>query len=74
MRADAAHRRLLVTGDIRVPTASSLEYVRAGQLRALAVTIERRLDALPDIPAVAEFVPGYDDAERGSQLQAGAAT
>jgi tripartite-type tricarboxylate transporter receptor subunit TctC len=41
-------------------TASSLEYVRTGKLRALAVTIERRLDALPDIPAVGEFVPGYE--------------
>jgi Tripartite tricarboxylate transporter family receptor len=41
-------------------TASSLEYVRTGKLRALAVTIERRLDALPDIPGVAEFVPGYE--------------
>src|SRR5262249_62132182 len=35
-------------------------YVRTGKLRALAVTIERRLDALPDILAVAEFVPGYE--------------
>jgi len=41
-------------------TASSLEYVRTGKLRALAVTIERRLNALPDIPVVAEFVPGYE--------------
>jgi tripartite-type tricarboxylate transporter receptor subunit TctC len=41
-------------------TASSLEYVRTGKLRALAVTIERRLDALPEIPTVAEFVPGYE--------------
>ena len=32
-------------------TASSLEYVRTGKLRALAVTIERRLDVLRDIPA-----------------------
>jgi tripartite-type tricarboxylate transporter receptor subunit TctC len=41
-------------------TASSLEYVRTGKLRALAVTIERRLGALPDIPTVGEFLPGYE--------------
>jgi tripartite-type tricarboxylate transporter receptor subunit TctC len=41
-------------------TASSLEYVRTGKLRALGVTIERRLDALPEIPTVADFVPGYE--------------
>jgi tripartite-type tricarboxylate transporter receptor subunit TctC len=41
-------------------TASSLEYVRTGKLRALGVTTERRLDALPEIPTVAEFVPGYE--------------
>jgi tripartite-type tricarboxylate transporter receptor subunit TctC len=37
-----------------------IELVRAGKLRALAVTPTKRLDALPDIPAMAEFVPGYD--------------
>jgi tripartite-type tricarboxylate transporter receptor subunit TctC len=38
----------------------SIEYVRAGKLRALAVTTETRSDALPDIPTVGEFVPGYE--------------
>jgi tripartite-type tricarboxylate transporter receptor subunit TctC len=40
--------------------ASSIEYVRAGRLRALAVTSATRAPALPDIPALAEFLPGYD--------------
>jgi tripartite-type tricarboxylate transporter receptor subunit TctC len=39
---------------------SSIEYVRAGKLRALAVTSATRSAALPDIPAVGEFVPGYE--------------
>jgi tripartite-type tricarboxylate transporter receptor subunit TctC len=39
---------------------SSIEYVRAGKLRALAVTTSTRLDVLPDVPTVAEFVPGYE--------------
>jgi tripartite-type tricarboxylate transporter receptor subunit TctC len=38
---------------------ASIQYVRAGKLRALAVTTERRSEALPDIPTVGEFVPGY---------------
>ena len=40
--------------------ASSIEYIRAGKLRALAVTTATRSDALPDIPTVGEFVPGYE--------------
>jgi tripartite-type tricarboxylate transporter receptor subunit TctC len=39
---------------------SSIEYVRAGKLRALAVTSATRSDALPDLPTVGEFVPGYE--------------
>ena len=41
-------------------TVSSIEYIRAGRLRALAVTTATRSDALPDIPTVGEFVPGYE--------------
>jgi tripartite-type tricarboxylate transporter receptor subunit TctC len=37
-----------------------MEYVRAGTLRALAVTSLSRVDILPDIPTVSEFVPGYE--------------
>jgi tripartite-type tricarboxylate transporter receptor subunit TctC len=39
---------------------SSIEYVKSGNLRALAVTGATRSDALPDIPSVGEFVPGYE--------------
>src|SRR5207237_5127949 len=42
------------------PITDSLEYVRAGKLRALAVTTATRSEALPDIPPVADFVPGYE--------------
>src|SRR6516165_9035579 len=38
----------------------SIGYVRAGKLRALAVTAPTRSDALPNLPTVAEFVPGYE--------------
>ena len=38
----------------------SIEYIRAGKLRALAVTTETRSEALPDIPTVGDFVPGYE--------------
>jgi tripartite-type tricarboxylate transporter receptor subunit TctC len=39
---------------------ASIEHIRAGKLRALAVTTARRWDGLPDIPAVAEFLPGFE--------------
>ena len=40
--------------------ASSVDHVRAGKLRALAVTTATRSEALPDIPTVSEVVPGYE--------------
>jgi len=44
--------------------ASSIAYIRAGKLRALAVTTATRSAALPDVPTVAEFVPGYEASGR----------
>jgi len=53
----------LVGGQVQVYfgfTASSIEYVKAGKLRPLAVTGATRAEALPDVPVMAQFVPGYD--------------
>ena len=53
----------LLAGQVQVyvsPTPTAIEYIRAGKLRALAVTTAARSEALPDIPTVAEFVPGYE--------------
>jgi len=55
--------RALIAGDVQVmfePMSASIGPVRAGKLRALAVTTATRSEALPDIPAVGEFVPGYE--------------
>jgi tripartite-type tricarboxylate transporter receptor subunit TctC len=53
----------LMAGQVQMmfsPLSSSIEYVRAGKLRALAVTTAKRSDALPDLPTVGDFVPGYE--------------
>lgn len=53
----------LIAGQVQVifdVLPSSIEYIRAGKLRALAVTTAARSEMLPDIPTVGEFVPGYE--------------
>jgi tripartite-type tricarboxylate transporter receptor subunit TctC len=53
----------LMGGQVQVyfsPIAAGIEYVRAGKLRALAVSSTKRSEALPDVASIAEFVPGYD--------------
>jgi tripartite-type tricarboxylate transporter receptor subunit TctC len=53
----------LLGGQVQVYFASttvSIEHIRAGRLRALAVTTAKRLEALPDIPTVGDFLPGYE--------------
>jgi tripartite-type tricarboxylate transporter receptor subunit TctC len=53
----------LLGGQVQVDfdlISASIEHIRAGKLRALAVTTATRLEVLPDIPTVGEFVPGYE--------------
>jgi tripartite-type tricarboxylate transporter receptor subunit TctC len=53
----------LLAGQVQVafsPIPAAIGYIRAGTLRALGVTSETRSDALPDVPPVSEFVPGYE--------------
>jgi len=53
----------LMSGQVQAsfsPVAQSIEFIKAGKLRALAVTSATRLDALPDVPAANEIVPGYE--------------
>ena len=45
------------------PVPSSIEYIKAGKLRALAVTTARRSEALPDVPSVGDFVPNLPKSE-----------
>jgi tripartite-type tricarboxylate transporter receptor subunit TctC len=53
----------MLGGQVQVyfgPAPESLEHIRAGKLRALAVTTATGLEGLPDIPSMAKFLPGYD--------------
>jgi len=53
----------LIAGRVQISfdaMPTTIEYARAGKLRALAVTTATRSPALPDVPSVGEFVPGYD--------------
>jgi tripartite-type tricarboxylate transporter receptor subunit TctC len=53
----------LLGGQVQVyfaSTTTSIEHIRAGKLRALAVTTAKRSEALPDIPTVGDFLPGYE--------------
>jgi tripartite-type tricarboxylate transporter receptor subunit TctC len=55
----------LLAGQMQVvfgPIAQSVELIRTGKLRALAVTTAKRLEVLPDVPSVGEFVRGYEAA------------
>ena len=53
----------LVSGHLQVvfaPVAESIQQIKAGTVRALAVSTATRLDVLPDVPTVGDFVPGYE--------------
>jgi tripartite-type tricarboxylate transporter receptor subunit TctC len=53
----------LIGGQVQVmfdPLGSSIEHIRAGKLRALAVTTATRAEVLPNVPTLGEFVPGYE--------------
>ena len=53
----------LIAGHVQVvfaPLSESIPHIKSGKLRALAVTTAARLDVLPDLPTVGDFVPGYE--------------
>jgi tripartite-type tricarboxylate transporter receptor subunit TctC len=53
----------LVAGQVQIyigPLSASIDHIRSGRLRALAVTTTARSESLPETPAMAEFLPGYE--------------
>jgi tripartite-type tricarboxylate transporter receptor subunit TctC len=64
-RGEAMAMTDLISGQAQMAfttTGSAIQYVKAGNVRALAVTSPGRLDALPDVPPLAQFLPGYEAA------------
>jgi tripartite-type tricarboxylate transporter receptor subunit TctC len=62
-RGNAPATTDLLGGQVQVlfgDVPSSIAYIRTGKLRALAVTTATRLEVLPDVPTVGEFVPGFE--------------
>jgi tripartite-type tricarboxylate transporter receptor subunit TctC len=62
-RGSAPALQSLLAGEVQVMFASmpsSLEFIRAGKLRALAVTTATRSAELPDLPPIGDFLPGYE--------------
>jgi len=73
-RGEAPALTDLIGGQVQVvftTAGSTLEYLKAGTLRALAVTSSTRMSVLPDVPPVADFLPGY---EASSWIGVGAPT
>ena len=62
-RGEPVARPDLLSGQVQTMfgvVPSSLPYIKNGQMRALAVSTEQRLDVLPDVPAMADSLPGYE--------------
>jgi tripartite-type tricarboxylate transporter receptor subunit TctC len=62
-RGSAPELTDLIAGQVQMvidPITSSIEYIRAGKVRALAVTTANRLDILPGVPSLGDFLPGYE--------------
>jgi tripartite-type tricarboxylate transporter receptor subunit TctC len=53
----------LIAGQVQVifaPVSEAIQHIKAGKLRALAVTTAARLDVFPDLPPIGDFLPGYE--------------